>query len=209
MKKILHICLLISLIFFSPMLAATKGNYCGELHGYHVGPFDYLNRFNLKDHLENTENHHFNSNVENLVRGMTGRIGDDLNFTLQVWPNHHRALMSLAKLSIRDKTSRIPGLKYPVECFFNRAIRFRSDDGNVRMIYGGYLSKIGKPNQAIEQLEIAVKLLPDNAIAHYNLGILYFDKKEYSKAKIHAEKAYSLDFPLPSLRNKLKMVGEW
>jgi tetratricopeptide (TPR) repeat protein len=209
MKKILHICLLISLISFSPMLAATKGIYCGELTGGHYGPFDYLNRFSLKEQLDIVEYMHFTPDIENLVKGNTGPIAADLNYTLHAWPNHHRALTALAKLSIRDKTSRPSGAKYPVECYFDRAIRFKSDDGTVRMIYGGYLSKTGKPNQAIEQLEIAVKLLPDNAIAHYNLGILYLDKKEYSKAKIHAEKAYALDFPLPGLRNRLKKVGAW
>jgi TPR repeat protein len=51
--------------------------------------------------------------------------------------------------------------------------------------------------------------MPDNATAHYNLGLLYFDKKNYSKAKVHAEKAYALNFPLPGLRNRLKKVGKW
>lgn len=208
MKKTLPICLFILLIF-SPLHTAAKKNFCGELHGNHYGPFDYLNRFNLNKELNIVEIMHFTSDVENLVKGNTGSIGGDLNYTLLAWPNHHRALVSLAKLSIRDKTTRPRGLSYPVECYFDRAIRFRSDDGTVRMIYGGYLSKIDKPNQAIEQLEIAVKLSPDNATAHYNLGLLYFDKKDYGKAKKHAKSAYALDFPLPGLKNKLKQAGRW
>lgn len=209
MKKTLRICLFISLVLISPMLAAMEENYCGELHGHHFGPFDYLNRFNLKGQLDVVEQYHFNSDVENLISGMSASVGADLDYTLRAWPNHHRALTALAKLSLRDKTSRPRGTKWPVECYFDRAIRMRSDDGTVRMIYGGYLSKIEKPNQAIEQLEIAVKLMPDNATAHYNLGLLYFDKKNYSKAKVHAEKAYALNFPLPGLRNRLKKVGKW
>ena len=113
MKKILHICLLISLIFFSPMLAATKRNYCGDVYGYHYGPFDYLNRFNLKEQLDIVEIGHFTPNVENLEKGNTGPLGAELNYTLHAWPNHHRALTALAKLSIRDKTFRPQGASFP------------------------------------------------------------------------------------------------
>lgn len=210
LEKMLRIGVLILLMSIPTLLMARQVNYCGELRGAAIfGPYDYLNRFNLKHQLDLVEAGHFTPDIENLVRGRTGTIGADLNYTLFAFPNHHRALNSLAKLSIRDKAVHIKGLKYPVECYFERAIRFRSDDGIVRMIYGGYLSKVGKPNQAIEQLEIAVKLQPDNATAHYNLGLLYFDKKDYSKAKMHAESAYALDFPLPGLRNKLKNAGKW
>lgn len=210
MLRIGVLILLILLMSIPTFLMARQVNFCGELRGPDIyGPYDYLNRFSLKQHLDLVEGMHFTPEIENLVRGRTGTIGGDLSYTLHAFPNHHRALTALAKLSIRDKTTHPPGLKYPVECYFERAIRFRSDDGIVRMIYGGYLSKVGKPNQAIEQLEIAVKLQPDNATAHYNLGLLYFDKKDYSKAKMHAERAYALDFPLPGLRNKLKKAGKW
>lgn len=209
MKNTLDICLFISLLIISPLISATQQNYCGELYGLGFGPFDYLNRHNLKYEIEIVEIAHFTPDVENLVKGNTGHLGGDLDYTLRAWPNHHRALIALAKLSIRDKTHRPLGTKWSVECYFDRAIRFKSNDANVRMIYGGYLSKIGKPNQAIEQLEISVGLAPENATAHYNLGLLYFDKKDFGKARIHAEAAYALDFPLPGLRNRLKKVGAW
>lgn len=205
LNSIILIIVVLAINCVSLNIAVAKSNYCGALN---VQSLDYRERSNWEANLKGLEDHHFTPEVENLIRGSTSVIGADLEFVLYRIPNHHRALTALAKLSIRDKVFRFEGLKYPVECYFDRAIRFRSSDGTVRMIYGGYLSKIGKVGQAIDQLKIAVLLEPDNAIAHYNLGILHFDKKDYSAARIHAEKAYALGFPLSGLKNKLKKVGK-
>jgi tetratricopeptide (TPR) repeat protein len=198
------------LLLWHPMvLVAVTGNYCGELHGRHYGPFDYLDRFSLKEELNIVEGAHFTPNVENLIKGSTGTIAGDLNYTLHAWPNHHRALTSLARLSIRGKSTKFQGLRYPVECYFDRAIRFNSTDAKVRSIYGGYLSHHGRTKEAIEQLEIAVKLEPDNVTALYNLGLMYFKQKQYKKANDCAQKAYGFDFPLQGLKNKLIKAGKW
>jgi tetratricopeptide (TPR) repeat protein len=198
------------LLLWHPMvLVAARGNYCGELYGGHYGPFDYLDRFNLEKQLNVVESFHFTPDVENLIKGSSGAIGGDLNYTLHAWPNHHRALASLARLSIREKSTRFHGLKYPVECYFDRAIRFNSADAKARAIYGGYLSHNGRIKEAIEQLEIAVKLEPGNVTALYNLGLMYFKQKQYKKANDYAQKAYGLNFPLPGLKNKLIKAGKW
>jgi tetratricopeptide (TPR) repeat protein len=147
--------------------------------------------------------------VENLQRKNTGSIAAELSYTLHAWPNHHRALASLARLSIKEKSTRFRGLKYPVECYFDRAIRFNSADAKARAIYGGYLSHNGRIKEAIEQLEIAVKLEPDNVTALYNLGLMYFKQKQYKKANDYAQKAYGFDFPLQGLKNKLIKAGKW
>ncbi len=200
----------VSPVLTNPAMAARPDNiYCGKLSGGHFGPFDYVNRHSLQTELDVVENHHFTSDVENLIRGITGTIAGDLNYTLHAWPNHHRALVSLAKLSIRDKSTRFHGLKYPVECYFDRAMRMNATDTTVRSIYGGYLLQKERNKEAIEQLEIAVNLEPENATALYNLGLLHFKQKNYEKANDYAQKAYALDFPLPGLKNKLIAAGKW
>jgi len=184
-------------------------HYCGIIRGYHYGPFDYLERANLNHHLYIVEVAHFTREVEKLIGTKRG-VGADLSYTLQAWPNHHRALASLAKFAIREKTvGPLPGMKYPVECYFDRAIRWQLKDSTVRSIYGSYLSKVGRVKDAIEQLEIAIRLQSNNATAHYNLGLLYFDSANYDKAFFHANKAYELNFPLSGLRNKLIKAGKW
>lgn len=208
MKEICYIGFFLSLISLTLEIQAQKGNFCGELKATLNGPFDYLERAQLEKHFNIVEIFHFTEDIEKL-RGSARSVAPDLNYTLTVIPNHHRALASLAKLAIREKTSKIPGLKYNVECYFERAIRWRSNDSIVRTIYGSYLSKIGRTNNAIEQFEIAIRLQSDNATAHYNLGLLYFDKANYDKALFHAERTYDLNFPLPGLRNKLIKIGKW
>ena len=155
------------------------------------------------------EQYHFTPDVEGLWRGNTGTIASDLNYTLMMFPNHHRALAAMGKLVLRDKTLKPSGAKYSIECYFDRAMRFRPNDGIVRMVYGNYLLKAGQTDKAIKELQIAVDLEPENPTINYNLGLLYLKQKNYEQAKTYAKKAYELGFPLPGLRNQLKQAGKW
>ncbi len=201
----------VMLLFFTPLTmgAAKSKSFCGELKSS-FGPFDYMERFNHSGQLKVVEAHHFTSEVENLIRGNTSSTpAGDLDYTLHAWPNHHRALISLVKYSIREKSTRIPDLKWPVECYFDRAIRMNANDAQVRSIYSAFLSHHGRNKEALEHLEVAASLEPDNATILYNLGLLYFRQKDYEKASHYAERAYGFDFPLPGLRNKLIQAGKW
>ncbi len=202
MKVISSIAVLAISITATNLLAAP---FCGEL-GAMV--YDYTNSEN-KTLLGTVEQHHFTSNIENLRYGNTGTLGGDLSYTLMIFPNHHRALAAFGKLSLRDKTLKPSGAKYSVGCFFDRAIRLKPTDGTVRMVYGNYLLKTGKTDEAIEQLRTALDLQPDDATINYNLGLVYMRKKDYEQAKIYAKKAYELDFPLPGLKNQLIQAGKW
>lgn len=210
MKVLLVLMMWILSFTISPsVFSAQKGMYCGELQNA-FGPFDYMQRFNFSEKLSVVEEHHFTSDVENLIRGNTGTTpAGDLDYTLRAWPNHHRALASLTKYSIREKSTQIPGLKYPVECYFDRAIRMNTKDAQVRSIYSAFLSHQGRNKEALEQLDVAVNLEPDNPVFLYNLGLQHFKMKHYEKADEYAKRAYVLDFPLPGLRNKLKQAGKW
>lgn len=192
--------LLISTI--SSNLQATS--YCGELNNVN----DYKDSAK-KEFLATVEQHHFTPNVENLRYGNSSTLGGELNYTLMMFPNHHRALAAFGKLSLRDKTLKPAGAKYSVWCFFDRAIRYKPNDAVVRMLFGNYLLKAGEADKATEQLQIAVNLQPEDATINYNLGLLYMQKKNYEQAKIYAKKAYELDFPLPGLKNQLIKAGKW
>ncbi len=206
--RILAIFIVIT-FFFAPLSAVARDkSYCGELTNA-FGPFDYMDRFSHQKDLNIVETYHFTSNVEDLISGQSGSLGSDLNYTLRAWPNHHRALASLVKYSIREKSTHIRGLKWPIECYFDRAIRMNKEDAQVRSIYSAFLSHRGRNKEALAQLEVAADLEPDNATVLYNLGLLYFKQKNYEKASHYAEKAYALNYPLPGLRNKLIQVGKW
>lgn len=178
---------------------------CGDLANAY-GPFDYRTS---RDKLAVVETYHFTQDVEALRSGATGQIGSDLDYTLRASPNHPRALIAMANLGRKLNTDRPPGAKYPVPCYFERAIRFANDDPMVRLVYGTYLARVGKRKMAVEQLESALRLDQDNANVHYNLGLVYLDLKDYPKAREHAQRAYELGFSLPGLRKRLEAAGQW
>lgn len=190
------------------MLLAQKVaafDQCGALANAY-GPYDY---WVDKDRIGIVIGAHFTSGVETLTQQKTGPFGGDIDYTLRAIPNHPRALMTMMKLVERTKMERPPGAQYSIECYFDRAMRFRPKDGTVRMIYADFLAKRGKHKEALEQLETAKELAGDNANLNYNVGLAYVELKDYDKALAHAHKAYALGFTLPGLRNKLERVGKW
>jgi hypothetical protein len=187
--------------------AQKNANYCGELKGRHHGPLDYRMRGQIN--LEIVEVAHFTPEVEAGVRGTSGYLGGDLDYTLKAIPNHARALNTIAKISLRDKVVQIPHSTYPVACYFDRAIRFAPDDGAVRAIYGSYLLSLGKLDDAEAMFVNALEMMPEDAAVHYNAGLLYFKQKKYEKARLHAKKAYDMGFPLPGLKKMLTQAGQW
>jgi tetratricopeptide (TPR) repeat protein len=178
---------------------------CGEL-GNSYGPFDYRTS---RDKLAIVEGAHFTQDVEALRSGNTGQIGGDIDYTLRASPNHPRALIAMANLGRKLNSNQPPGAKYSIPCYFDRAVRFADDDPMVRLVYGTYLSRVGKLREAVDQLEVAAKLDQDNANIHYNLGLIYLDLKDYPKARENAKRAYELGFSLPGLRKRLEAAGQW
>ena len=196
-------------IFFSQTILAQSGeSQCGDLkNGY--GPYDY--RTSKGPILSIVEGAHFTSQVEMLIKGNAGYIGGDLDYTLRAFPNHHRALMAAMRYGEKTKSEKPLSMQYSIQCYFDRAIRWRPDDAISRMMYSMYLAKKGQSSEAIQQLDIAAigENGKENPFTHYNLGLNYFDLKEYEKASAEAHKAYDLGFPQTALKDKLKGIGQW
>lgn len=180
---------------------------CGALRN-HYGPFDYTNADHYANNLPVVERRHFTLEVEALVRGETGSIELDLNYTLRTFPNHHRALYAVAKLQLRSGFRRMRDY-LTADCYFDRAMRFKPDDAKVRMLYGLYLHKKGNFDEAMLRYKEALVAVPDDIELHYNIGLLYCDLKDYPAAIPHAQTAYAAGYPLPGLRNRLIKAGAW
>ena len=155
------------------------------------------------------EQYHFSRDVETLKQGMTGSLGGDISYTLEHFPNHHRALAAMAKLGLRDKRGQPVGARYTVSCYFERAIAYAPHDTTARMVFGNYLLATRQDAAALEQLQEAARREPQHATLQYNLGLLYVKRKDYAQAREHAAKAYALGFPLQGLKNQLKKAGQW
>ena len=192
----------------SPAMAqyAEPENPCGSLKNAY-GPFDYRTR---RDMLGIVEGAHFNQATEMLVRPMGRHFGGDFDYTLRASPNHHRALVSLARYGEKVKLTQIPDARYTVDCYFDRAMRFATDDLIVRMIYAGHLIRTKREADALVHLDyVAQKAAPDNPFTHYNLGLLYLEIKRYDKALPQAHAAMKLGLPRTELRDALKKAGKW
>lgn len=185
---------------------------CGDLAN-HFGPFDYINPEHRAEkqgfNLEIVEKHHFSHKVESLQGGQTSTAGGDMGYTLRVWPNHHRALLALSKLALKQKTERPDGSSLPMDCWFDRAKRMSPSDGMVYAIYATYLAKRNRRQEAIENAEEAFNLQPDSKNVNYNIAVAYMDVKEYDKAMKHAKKAEELGHPLKGVKNRLRELKVW
>ena len=137
-------CVCISLLFAARGLAVTTDSTtCGSLEkapgGY--GPFDYRVS---KDKLPLVEGYHFDSGVETLTKQKTGFFGGDIDYTLRAFPNHHRALMAMINLGVKEKAQKPRGANFTVDCYLMRAEQYQPDDGMVKAIFGIYLCTLAK-----------------------------------------------------------------
>jgi tetratricopeptide (TPR) repeat protein len=207
MRRSMFRLVVLGVFFLAPTIAlAQQFSACGSLDNAY-GPFDYRTD---KNKLAVVEQHHFTSEVENLTQGITStRISGDLGYTLRAFPNHHRALMAFVRLAEREGTSTPGGSTRTVDCWLERAERFRPDDGMVKVIHGLYLLNRNKNQDAVKKLEQASSLDSNNPNVHYNLGLAYVRIKNYDKALESAHRAYALGFPLPGLRDQLRRQGKW
>lgn len=189
--------------------AGPPGPGCGDFNYEKtaIGPLDY--RVTPPDEIEFIEVRHFPPHVERLVRGEKGTIAGDIAYTLRAIPNHPRALRSAAELTRRNGGVTPKDLQYSVACWFDRAIAYRPDDPYVRVAWGFELIRSKETRAALEQVKVAESLANGNSQIHYNVGLLYFDLKEYEKSMANARIAYTQGFNLPGLRDKLTKAGKW
>lgn len=186
---------------------------CGPMSN-NFGPFDYTNMehrtVNKGYNLSIVESAHFTTEIEAGIRGRTTYIAaTDISYTLRAWPNHHRALLSISRLALRDKTERPKGSQYTIDCWFDRARRNAPHDGMVPAIFSTYLAKRGRKAEAMEQAALAYELTPDSKNVNYNVAVAYLELKEYSKAKEHAIRAEELGHPSKAVQKQLQKLGKW
>lgn len=180
-------------------------NPCGSLRN-NYGPFDYRTD---RQQLPVVENYHFTPEMEALSPNTKGELGAQFDYTLHAFPNHHRALVAMVRLAERQKTDKPRKAKYPVECYFERGIRFRPDDVIVRMLFVDYLIKHRMHERALGQLAAAAPLAGDSALTHFNLGLLYFSLEKHDHAREHAQRALALGYTRTDLVDKLTARGAW
>lgn len=160
--------------------------------------------------LRMVEDNHFNVEVEQLIRGKTGPVGSDLDFVLHFYPNHHRALVSVSRYGLRERSATPGNMAFSVDCYFIRAMRFKPDDHIVQMLFADYLGKTKRPGDAVAYLD-AVAAGPEGSspLTAYNLGLLYLDLGQHEKALAQAHKAMANGNLRTGLADALRTQKKW
>jgi len=206
--------------FCSYSIAAS--NPCGSLANHdNFGPLDFNDP---KDHqstpvypqgkIQIVVGNHFTKNVE-MLRGAGkggGTVQGEIDYTLRRIPNHPRALWALSRWVRKGGKLGMVGVGgwvRSIDCYFERAFRWRPRDPAPHMIWAMHLHLTNKMKKAEKEYKIAEKLDPKNTELKYNMGLFYFDLKDYGRAYQYAQMAYDGGYPLPGLRNKLKGINKW
>lgn len=173
------------------------------LSDYRSRDFDAARRWSIADIKHN----HYDPAAARMAQGeYSRRVMADIHFLLRGWPNHYPALQLLVQYELAGGKP----YEYPTAgCYFARAREYVPDDVNVDLAEGYYYWKKHELSLALESYSDALRIDPESAAAHYNLGLVLLDAGQPSKALAEAHAAYAAGYPLPGLRNKLERAGEW
>jgi tetratricopeptide (TPR) repeat protein len=137
---------------------------------------------------------------------LSWNVMNNLHFVLHKVPNDARALDLLIKWDAAGGRDQ----RYaPPVCYFTWARQFAPDDPTVWNYGGYYFYRNGDRERALRWWEEAIAIDPDNAEAHYNLGVMMVDEGRFADARSHAWAAYAAGYPLQGLREKLLRAGQW
>lgn len=186
--------------------AQAQENECGTLET-HYGPFDY--RTDRKA-LPIVEKHHFTEAIELLIPDHNGpNVPGHLAYTLHAFPNHHRALYAIIRYGEKMKSRTPPNLENSIDCYFERALRFRSDDTVARLIFADYLIRTNRLTEAVTQIDFVRSIAGDNPLTQYNMGLMYFQAGRFDSALAQAHIAMALGIARDDLKKKLVAKGRW
>jgi uncharacterized protein (TIGR02996 family) len=194
-----------------PALSQTTGPAaCGDPFKNGFGPWDYRTADPKRKEL--VERFHFTPGIETMTRPVNTMMHDmagDVEYTLNVFPNHHRALVTMRRLSERHRADPPPGTKRTVECWYDRAIRFSPDDNVPRVLYAQWLHGKGRRDDAMAQVDEAVRRAGENALSHFSIGLLLVEMGNLERALQQAHKARALGLQRPELENLLRRQNAW
>lgn len=187
--------------------AHAQESACGSFEN-NYGPYDYRTD---RDRLPIVDKHHFFDSVRALTfkTDGSGTLAGHLQYVLRAFPNHHPALVATVRYGQRMKSRKPPEFDYSIDCYFERALRFRRDDYIARLLFADYLGKTGRVNEAVEQIPYAKNLAKDNPLTQYSIGMLYFELGRYDEALMQAHEAMAMGVDNPDLKNRLTSVNRW
>lgn len=205
-------CALVGWLVIAAHTAAAQSavdGVCGNPFQNHFGPFDF--RRAPPYALMLVERKHLTPGIESLTQPGTTTLhllASDVGYTLHVFPNHHRALITMVRLGERHKSDQPPGARYTIDCYFQRGMQYTPTDQLVRVIFATHLVKTNRKDQAITLLDDVLQRI-DNPMTHHTIGMIYLDMGEPDRALVQAHRAAVLGDPRKTLEDALKAKGTW
>jgi len=88
-------------------------------------------------------------------------------------------------------------------------MNFSPKDPVAFTMYAVLLHKVKQYKNALEVYRMANKLLPNDMLTQYNMGLVLVELKKYKEAEEVAKVVYAAGIPLPGLKNKLIAANHW
>lgn len=197
------------------------------------GPLDYYTT--KPSNVALVERAHMGFVLANAKRSRNScEVFQNLDYVMRAIPNHPQALQEMAayletsapcphatgaRSNTQAAAASILKGRWRVtdaDAYFHVALNFLTRDTHViprhaetHVLYGDWLRKKGRHDEAMKQFETARNLKPSLADTYYALGLLYLDQKDVASALENAQKAYSLGKPPAELRERLIAAGAW
>ncbi|GAC15103.1 hypothetical protein [Aliiglaciecola lipolytica] len=219
--KHLHYCLLLILWFSTSDSIAVETKIPPDFTdsvfncGHTPKGTDYRRTdYKTNELRKKVEGAHFTKGVQRGEYGNASSLEGDLDYVLNKFPNHPKALLVAAKNQMRPDYSPQHSLRkdrfWPKkECYFQRALNRAPDDGLVHLVIAIFYHQYKNYEVAGRHYQAAVQYNSNNAEAHYNFGLFLMQTGHETKALEHAKKAYSMGYPLPGLKNMLIAANRW
>ena len=100
---------------------------------------------------------------------------------------------------------------YPMaaECY-KRALAINGQSTDVRTDYGACLHGMGLADRAIAEFNKVLLEIPNHSVATYNLGIVYYNEKQYDSAKVYWNRYLELEPNGPARRlGQTTVARDW
>ena len=183
------------------------------------GPFDYntateaerqlVERVHFTEHYQAYRKglSKFQKNFDHIIESPAAGFG----YTLWAFPNHPLALAAMEDIGFKEKGEYPIGRgSLSVQCYFQRAVKFKPTDPLVRVLFAYYYARRGQADHARSQLS-RLSSLDGNMTMNIQVysAFSYLELKDYEKAREAAKAAYQLGYPFAGLSERLKRLGKW
>jgi Tfp pilus assembly protein PilF len=139
-------------------------------------------------YLKLVEDYHVTPVPSSIREGRLNAALADLNYTLERFPNHPRALQFV---SVVAQLRKQPGVAFP---YFEKAVNLFPQHALTHSQYGLFLVSVGEIDKGLQVLERSIEIDPKLSAGYAALAHAYAKKGDLPRSREAAQKARELGF---------------